>query len=170
MAILTNSYGDPAEVAIMVPRYNNGSNVFDASTRPTLLQVESFCDQVSAVLNAILAQNGFDVPVTDSDAVLMLDLFVNQEVAAIAEGVNSLGRFGPTQKQSGGKGRWTIMMDDAADFVEKMAHGIEAMGASRTENITIQFGDTDASGDPVTPLFQVEGFGYTRTNWDQADG
>ena len=95
MALLTNSYGDLGEIAVLVPRRASIGDKFDVNTRPTLLQLESIVDQISAVVNTILAQAGFDIPVTNADAVLMLDLFVNQEAAAIVEGINGSGRFGP---------------------------------------------------------------------------
>jgi hypothetical protein len=104
MAIGANSYGDTTEIIAIVPRYGN-DGVFDATTRPTMNQVESIVDQVSGVVNTILAAQGFAIPISQATAKLMLDFFVNEEVAAIVEGINGSGRFGPTAKRPGGEGR-----------------------------------------------------------------
>lgn len=167
MALLTNSYGDTGEVASLVPRYASAGGAFDLTTRPTISQVESFCDQVSALLNALLAQHGFSIPVTNSDAVLMLDLFVNQEVASIVEGVNGIGRFGPTAKNASGS-RFTMIMSDVMDFVKSNAIGLERLGATRTYDpiAGIGYRGQDEGGDDTAPIFQRDAFGNSFKDWD----
>lgn len=167
MALGANSYGDTAEIAALTPRYANGSGAFDASTTPKLTQVESETDQVSAILNVVLAELGFTIPVTQADAKLMLDWFVNHEVAAIVEGINGNGRFGPSQHSPGGK--QTIIEKEVRDFVTRYATGIERLGAGRNYSATSGLGyrDTDNSGDATFPLFQREGFGATFEDWDR---
>jgi hypothetical protein len=166
MAILTNSYADTGEVAALVPRYANGSSpsVFDTTTRPTLLQVESLIDQVSAIVNIILSQNNVTIPVTQTDVKLALDMFVNDEVAAIAEGINGSGRFGPTTKEPG-RSRFVMITDDFRDFIENNTLGLSTLGAT-VAGVTLGYLDTDNSGDEVFPLFQVEGYGNSPTEWD----
>lgn len=168
MALLTNSYGDTDEIAALVPRYATQGTKFDLTTRPTLAQVESLCDQVSAMLNAVMSQYGFSIPVTDADAVLLLDLFVNQEVAAIAEGINGSGRFGPTTKTGGGGGRFALITDDVQSFVESNAIGLERLGATRTYDpiAGISYRDTDEGGDDTAPIFQRDAFGNSFKDWD----
>jgi hypothetical protein len=162
MAIDAHSYGSTAGVAALTPRYANGSGVFDGTTRPTLTQVESFIDQVSSVLNTLLAENGFNIPVSQADAVRALSLFVNQEAAAIVEGVNGSGRFGPVQ---GGRpvqaSRFTLIMRDVAEFISVNAAGFERLGATRTYSLTegIAFRDSDEAGEATFPLFQRKSFG-----------
>ena len=168
MALATNSYGDTSEIAALVPRRQGSGGFFDASTRPTLTQVESMANQVSALLNSILAQNGFAVPVTNADVVLMLDYFVNEEVAAIVEGVNGSGRFGSTAKSRGARGRFALIVEDVEAFVKGNAIGMERLGATRTYDILagMAYRDTDEGGDATFPLFQRDGFGNTDTDWD----
>lgn len=100
------SYGSTNEVAALVPRYANADNVFTATTRPSLAQVETWLTQVSAVLDAYLATKGYSTPITATDLNAAMDLFVAEEVASIAEGVNGSGRFGlpPPTKSSKGAG------------------------------------------------------------------
>ena len=173
MSISVRSYGSTADVATLVPRHANQSVIFDTTTRPTLATVEGQINQVSGILNSMLAEAGFDIPVSQADVKLALDLFVNQEVAAIVEGINGSGRFGPTTKQGGSKGRFTLILDDVKAFIEGNKVGFERMGASRSYDVTsgVGFRDTDEAGDETFPLFQRKAYGDEafRKDWDDSD-
>ena len=129
MTIGAHSYGSTSGVAVLVPRYANASFVFDANTRPTISTVESLIDQVSALANSILASALFQTPVTQADVKLALDIFVNEEVAAIVEGINGSGRFGPTAKEPG-QSRFGIIMDDLKSFIQANKQGWVNIGAT----------------------------------------
>ncbi len=167
MTVGPNSYGTTAGTAALVPRWASAGD-FTTSTRPTLAQVEAWIDQISGLLNAMLARAGFTIPITDDDVKDALDLFVNQEAAAMADGVNGSGKFGPTAKAVGKQGRFNILMGDVQDFIEAYAVGFERLGAKRTETIAggIGYRGTDESGDEIHPVFQREGFGNAFENWD----
>ncbi len=166
MALGSNSYGDTDEIAALIPR-RASSGSFDETTRPTLAQLESIVNQVSAVVNAVLSQAGFSIPISQADAKLILDLFVNQEAAAIVEGINGSGRFGPTAKKSVG-GRFAIITSDIKDFILEQAVGLERLGATRTYDpiAGIGYRSTDVSGDSISPIFQREAFGNAFDDWD----
>lgn len=169
MTLLANSYGSPENVAALVPRYGNSTGHFDHTTRPTLVQVETLMNQVSATLNSILATAGFDIPMTQSDAVLMLALWVDQETAALCEGINGSGRFGPMAgTNQDNRGRWVVIRQDAEEFVKENAVGLERLGASRTYDMLAgaAFRETNEAGDDTYPLFQRDGFGGWFTDWD----
>ena len=168
MALLANSYGDTGEVAALTPRNARAAGIFDLTTRPSIAQVEGLCDQVSALVNSILAQNGFAIPVTDTDAVLMLDYFVNEEVAAIVEGINGSGRFGPTAKRGGARGRFALVVEDVQSFIEGNAVGLERLGATRSSDpiAGISYRATDEGGNAVAPIFERDAFGNTFKEWD----
>lgn len=117
------SYGDKNEVAALVPRYANTSGVFDQLTRPTQAQVTAWLAQISAVLDAYLATKDYSVPVTEANLNAALDLFTNEETAAIAEGVNGSGRFGPTSQNKKQQGRWAIIRGDVTDFIDGLLVG-----------------------------------------------
>jgi len=158
-----------AKVASRVPRRTNDSGTFDATTIPTEPQVVGYIDEVSALLNSILGSHGFDIPIDQADCVLILDHFVAGEVAAMVEGVNGSGRFGPTTKDKRvSKSRHQILLDDVTNFIEAHARGFEALGADRTRSTidAIAFRRTDRSGDEIKPLFQREQFGNKPNNWD----
>ena len=169
MAIAANSYGSSGEVAALAPRYAS-HGVFDITTRPTLAQVENLIDQVSAVMNTALAQDGFAIPMAQADARLMLALFVTEEVAAIVEGINGSGRFGPTTKGPG-RSRFAIVLDDVQGFLAANATGLGRLGAERTATPAggIGYRDSDASGRETFPLFQRRAFGDDayQEDWDR---
>lgn len=171
VAVGANSYGTPAGVASWVSKYTSRSGAFDDTTKPTLQTVVNQIDQISSMLNAGLATVGFTVPVTDSDVTPMLISFVEQEVAAIVEGMNGSGRLGPRalRQQGGASARYDMIQADVMGWIEKYAIGIEEMGAARSRDFTtgLGFRDTDESGDTPEPLFQREGFGETYKLWDQ---
>lgn len=165
-----SSYGTLAQVAALTPKFASRAGTFDDATRPTGAQVAAYIDQVSSIINALLAQNGFSIPVTDADATPAIILFVTSEVAAIVEGINGSGRFGPTVagRRGGRKSRLQLIMEDAKEFIEIAAIGMERMGATRAQNVAsgLGFRQYDESGDEVKPLFQREQFGEEYKDWD----
>ena len=168
MAIGTNSYGSTSGVAALVPKYANPSALFDETTKPTLAYVETSVDQVSGIMNSILAELGFAVPVTDDDVKDMLDGFANMTVSHVVEYANGTGRFGPRDKTSKGRGLYSILMGEIKTFLEGVAAGMERLGATRSQDLTSGIASlgTDNSGDEVFPIFQREMMGQTWTDWD----
>jgi len=168
VAVAANSYGTAAGVAALTPRWAAGDD-FVSATRPTLAQVEAWIDQVSSVVNSFLAESGFSIPVTDTDVINSVIPFIEQEVASIVEGVNGAGRFGPTAKPSGKRGRWALIMDDAETFVKANAAGFERLGATRAQDFTdsVAVRSTDEVGDTINPIFQRKQYGNAFQNWDQ---
>src|SRR3990172_8834490 len=167
MTLLTNTYGDVAEIGKLTPRWS-ASGTFSTTTSPTLATVESWCDQVSGLINTILADKGFTIPITQADAKLMLDMFVNEEVAAMVEGGHGSGRFGPAALGQGGVNRFQLIRGDISKFVEDHAQGIERLGAARAQAgfAGIGYRDTDVSGDETHPIFEREGFGESYATKD----
>lgn len=171
MALLDNSYGDPAEIGKLTPLWAKASgSTFDTTTAPTLASVESWCDQVSGLINTILSEYGFTVPVANTDAKLMLDMFVNEEVASIVEGTHGSGRYGPTalSKRAGGTNRFQIVHANVSQFVAEHAAGLERLGVTRTfdQGDSIGYRGQDTSGDLVEPMFKREDFGETYSTVD----
>ena len=167
MTVGANSYGSAAGVASYVPRYANNSATFDdTTTRPKLAQVESFINQISSLVNTILASNGFHIPVSQADVVSAITIFVEQEVAAISEGINGSGRFGPTTKTPN-KSRFQIIMEDISAFILEHADGFENLGAQRDQpsGTEILTRGVDAAGKESYPIFQREAFGNVFENW-----
>lgn len=162
MAIDANSYGSAAQVATLTPNWANASGVFDTTTQPKLASVETWIDQVSSVLNSVLRELGFVTPIVDADAKRTMDLFVNEEVAAIVEGVRGSGRFGPQAPGKGSaKGRQQIILEDARMFLKQNQVGLETLGATRDSSVmnSLAFQAVDGAGNAVEPWFKRSDFG-----------
>ena len=163
MAIGANSYGSVAEVEALVPQYAVVSNEFDATTRPTLVQVEKFIDRVSAALNLLLAEAGFAVPVSQADALLVLDHFVVVEAVSLCEEANEITESFQRERRTVGD-----ILEGARSLVEQHASGFEQLGATRDRAVTYGLGywDTDDAGDDIEPVFSRKMMDQTIVDWD----
>jgi hypothetical protein len=168
MPILPNSYGTAAGVAALRPIYTK-AGAFDTTTNPALATVENLVDQVSAMLNSMLSSAGFTVPVTQSDAVLMLTMFVEAEVADVVDGIRGVGKFGPADKKTAGTSRFTLLLDDVSAFVKGNKIGLQRMGVPMPNSIFSEIAtrSTDNAGDATDPIFQRKAFGNVFDNWDR---
>ena len=169
MAIRSNSYGSTDAIGSLCPLYATATGTkFDTSTQPTLAQVEAYVDQISAVVNTLLAEQGFSIPVLQVEAKLALDLFVNQESAHYAEYANGAGPFVPQVGQMRTESPQLIILRDAERFIMEHAGGLELLGATRTRSQTygLQCRTTDDSGNTLQPPFQLEQMGHSITDWD----
>jgi hypothetical protein len=167
MAISANSYGSVAEVEALTPRYLDGGS-YDADTQPTLTQVETFIDRVSGILNVLLAQAGFVVPVTQADAKLALDDFAVDQAVQLCHAVRGSGPYAPGSTELRGRRARTVILEEAYAFVERYAAGLEALGAERTRTLTegLACREQDDSGDDLVPPFQREMVGHEIVDWD----
>lgn len=170
---MANDYGSSDGVAALIPRWASGSGDsadFTVSTSPTLTQVTTWLEQVGDILNAHLETAGFVTPITDTEAKNICDIFVNQEVASIVEGVHGSGRFGPPGRNQRGtpKGRFALLLEDVTMFIETNAKGLKRLGANRDQSNVGQIvtRDTDQAGDSVPPLFERKAFGNQAKEWD----
>lgn len=166
MAIGAHSYGSVAEVAALVPKYTS-SGSFGVGTRPTEAQVEKFIDRVSGIVNVLLAEQGFSIPVSQADAKLALDELVVEAVIDLCHAANSAGRFF-TDRSLRGQSPLKVLRRELDEWIEDHAAGLENLGATRTTSklSSIGYRSTDNSGDDTFPIFQREAFGNTFTDWD----
>jgi len=167
MGIGANSYGSVAEVEALVKRFT-ASGSFTTGTHPTLAQVEGFIDKVSGLVNVVLTELGFTVPISQADAKLALDLFVVEEAAALCEAANSSGRFFSEKARE--TGAFKSIQEDTEAFIMAHALGFERLGATRGRSATygLDYWDTDDAGDDIEPIFSREMFGNTIIDWDPA--
>jgi len=167
MAIGANSYGSVAEVEAMVPQFTD-SGSFGVSTWPTTGQVEVFIDRVSAIVNVLLTEAGFTIPVAQATAKLSLDHFVVEEVADLCEAVNRSGRFFLGEEEIRARGRFRLILGDAEEFIKVHSVGFERLGVSRGRSVTygLDYWDTDDAGDAIEPVFQREMMGNVIRDWD----
>jgi len=168
MTVSARSYGTAAQVAAMTPRYAL-SGAFHVATRPTLEQVEIWIDQVSAVVNTLLAEAGFTIPITQADAVLMLAGIVVSACADKAEYANRAGRFWTEQAVDRGISIEKTLRNEISDWINTHAKGLENLGAARAQESgsEIFFRETDNAGETVVPLFERKAFGDRTQEWDE---
>jgi hypothetical protein len=165
MGVGANSYGAATDVAALTKRFTDAGS-YTTSTTPTLAQVENWIDQISAILNVLLAEQGFSIPITNPTTVLMLKSFVTTQVADLCNYANSAGRF---FSEKGLKtGPWAAIQKDAAEFIAEHASGIEKLGATRTTSglDALEFRETDDAGNDIEPMFARKQFGSSTTDWD----
>lgn len=158
------TYGAAAEVAALTPRYAS-SGAFTSTTRPTAGQVEKWIERVSALLNVLLAEQNFNLPVTQADAVLALEQFVVTQVADLCNYANSAGRF--FSDKAATTGPWQAIQKEAAEFIAEHAPGFEKLGATRTtEGLSgLDFNDVDDAGDEILPMFSRKQFSNSIPDW-----
>jgi hypothetical protein len=135
------AYGTAAQVAALVPRYADSNGEFNLATRPVLAHVELWLTQVSGVLDTYLRTKAYSVPVTDTDFANAITLFTVEEVAAIVEGVNGSGRFGPTASGGRAVSRFAIIRQDVIDFIDSLLIGNNVWAGvatvARTDGFTL---------------------------------
>jgi hypothetical protein len=169
MTIGSNSYGSMQEVEALAVRYTDERR-FTAATTPSREQVETFIDRVSAIINVALAQAGFAIPVTQADAASALGDFVVDHVVQLCHAVNGAGPYAPGSENLRGRRPRAAILQEAFDFVEDMAAGLEALGATRTRTLTsgLSCREQDAAGDDLVPPFHREMIDHEIIDWDPA--
>ena len=156
MATGANTYGSANGVAAYVSRYTNSANEFDdaGGSRPPLARVESWLDQVSAMVNSALSEYGFVVPVAQADAVMMLTAFVETHVASIVAGVNGHGRFAQQgQRPLGPDEIFMELFGLIGKWVKSHVKGLSSLGATLRSGLD----DDDLAEVHVIALYPVSG-------------
>ena len=134
MTIGANSYGSTSDVAARSPGpYTDAStHLFTASTNPTLTTVETYIDEISAITNVTLAEMGFTVPVSQTDAKKAIASMVNDLASDMTSASNSAGRFFSERALNGGLSIMAQVRKDIKEWVQTSTNGLEALGATRS--------------------------------------
>lgn len=119
------------KVAALVPRYAP-TGEFTHTTRPTLAQVENWIDEISSVVNVVLSELYFVVPVTQADCVLMLAGLVCSAAADKCEYANRSGRFWTETAVDRGISIEKVLRNEITEWLYSHAQGLKNMGAERT--------------------------------------
>jgi hypothetical protein len=165
MSVRVNSYGTANDVAALTSRFTSDGS-YTITTVPTLPQVEAWIDQISATLNVLLAEQGFAIPITQADCVMMLKNFVATQAADLCNYANSAGRY---FSEKGVKtGPWAAIQKDAAEFIEQHAAGLAQLGATRTRAGLngLAFCDSNDAGVTIEPIFSRDQFGTKNVDYD----
>ena len=160
IVVLPNSYGDTSMVAEIVARYTRGG-VFSEDTNPTDQAVIRWINQISAIMNTLMAGAGFKIPITQDDVLQAMEGIVIDHVADMCHRSNSSGRYF-TDKALRTKNPMSVIHSELGKWVEMNAPGFENLGAERTSAFAdIGFREFDESGGEIAPIFQEDGFGNT---------
>jgi hypothetical protein len=128
-------------------------------------------DRVSGIVNVLLAEAGFSIPVSQADAKLALDDFVINQTVQLVHAANGAGPFAPGSEQLRTSTPMKIIISEATDFILEHAIGFEALGATRSRHLTygLKCRLEDAAGDDLVPPFHREMIDHEIVDWDPAD-
>lgn len=139
------SYGSPAKVAALAKIYTRDGVFYDASmsvraTNPNLTEVTNWLDEISALFNTALANEGFTVPVTLIDApeaLKTLSLRTCTLVADLCAFANSKGRLFSDRVVE--IGPMNVINKEINAWVKDSAIGLSALGVARIVDLgTVQ--------------------------------
>lgn len=160
MAIQPNSYGTVAMVAESVPKYTR-NGVFASTTTPIDTAVERWINQISSIVNGMMASQGFAIPVTQADVVLALEAMVVDNVVDLAHRANSSGRFYDDNALRT-RNPLSVIRKELGQSIEDLAPGFENMGAARDSAFAdLGFRGTDDEGNEIENIFKRDDFGNT---------
>jgi len=173
MTPAADSYGSAEGVAAFSGTWTNDGEFLDATvyvaaSNPTLTTVETWIDEVSAMLNTALGNYGFETPLTSSKSLLVAGAIVNRLVSDLVDFARSKGRFLSSGFEKSGMSIFQALMNDLDAWVLVYAPGIEANGDPRTgAGVRIGFRSHDEAGEAITPIFQRKEFGNVIRDWDK---
>lgn len=126
------SYGSAAGVGGLSALWSD-SGTFTASTRPTLTQVNTWLDEVSALVDTALEDEGFTTPVTVAGVVKELDLLVNGIVKDLADYSHGAGRFFSERAIEAGLSPFMTIDKEVHAWVQRKSVGFANQGVPQEE-------------------------------------
>jgi len=136
MAISANSYSSVDAVLAMTRHMlDGGAPTFDEATRPTLSEVESFIDEVSADLNDAIASCGFTVPITATGPKLSCDLWVRARASAMVELTQRSAGFDGSE-ESRYASLWNLLNEDPFEWVKQRCQAWADQGVTQTDVVS----------------------------------
>lgn len=111
--------------------YNASESPLVASTKPTLLEVETWLGQISDMFDRAISNEGFVVPVTALKSANLITLEVERIVADLCDRVNGTGRL--AQDRVLHIGYMKILATEIKTWVLEGATGFENDGVPRTQ-------------------------------------
>jgi hypothetical protein len=138
-------YGTVSDVAALARVWtDNGSfvdpTVYVTGTNPTLSQVDTWLEQVSAQVDLALANHQFIVPIdgTLTEVVNAISSVVIPLVADLCHAANSSGRFFTERAIERGTAPFKVVTNEINSWVETNQDGLAAMGLTQRESSSIK--------------------------------
>ena len=126
------SYGAAAGVGALSALWSD-AGTFTASTRPTLTVVNGWLDDVSALVDTALSDQGFTVPVTVAAVVKEIDLLVEGIVKDLCDYSHGAGRFFSERALEAGISPFMTIDKEVHAWVNRKAVGFENQGVPKEE-------------------------------------
>lgn len=132
------AYGTPAGVAAYSGTWTRGGVFYNASgpsplvapTKPTLAQVTTWIDQLSAMFDNALANEGFTTPITATNSVKAITMKVETLAADLVAYANGLGRLYTDRAIN--SGALTLLNKEINDWVTNNVTGLTNDEVPRT--------------------------------------
>lgn len=134
------AYSSVEQVAALSGMWTRAGEFFDEdedalppvqSTQPSLTQVDTWLDQVSAQMDLALAQHWFVTPIDEisaGSAFMAVSAYVSQLVADLVHAANSSGRFFTDRAVERGITPMQQILSDLETWVNTNETGFVAMG------------------------------------------
>ena len=131
MTIRADSYSSSAEVTAFTRHLLRGQVSYNSTTRPSLTELEKFIDRSSGVLNAALAQRGFQpsAVIANSTAKLLCDDWVTTSASKYVEMTQRGAGYG--DQQGSRTAVFSNLYKSAQDFVDANKLGIQRLGVTQ---------------------------------------
>jgi len=126
------SYGTAAGVGALSALWSD-AGTFTASTRPTLTVVNGWLDDVSALVDTALSDQGFTVPVTIASVVKEIDLLVEGIVKDLCDYSHGAGRFFSERALEAGLSPFMTIDKEVHAWVNRKSVGFENQGVPKEE-------------------------------------
>jgi len=126
------SYGTAAGVGALSALWSD-SGTFTASTRPTLTVVNGWLDDVSALVDTALSDQGFTVPITVAGVIKELDLLVEGIVKDLCDYSHGAGRFFSERAIDAGLSPFMTIDKEVHAWVNRKSVGFENQGVPKEE-------------------------------------
>lgn len=126
------SYGSVAGVGAQNALWSDGG-AFSATTTPTSSQITTWLDNVSAMVDTALADEGFTVPVTLAAVVKELDLLVEGIVSDLVDASHRTGRFYSENILTRGLSPFITIDKEVHAWVQRKSVGFENQGVPKED-------------------------------------
>jgi hypothetical protein len=146
------SYGSASGVAALAKTWTDAGEFIDpdiygdGATPTTLTEVGEWLDQVSSFMDISFADQGFTVPIVETDVLKAIDLKVNALVADLVHLAHGKGRLFSDRIQNSGQDAMSIIEKELLRWVSERIASFEAYGIPRSINLD----DTQAYSAPMS--------------------
>ena len=133
-------YGSVTNVAALASTWtNNGAftngDIYSDGTIPSLLQVEAWLVQMSAVVDSAIANEGFITPLTNATAVADASAIVEGVVADLVHASHKSGRFYVKRALESGTSPIITIRAELTQWVVDHAISFKTLGVPTASNI-----------------------------------